>query len=266
VDWYRFKVGTATTVRLVLGDLSVPARMELYTGCSTLLQVADRAGTGSEEIIRRLPAGTYGLRLVGNGLQTSSYALLMKALAPGQLVWGAQGRIEGSNLRITGEIFNNTSRTVGPVTVTVRLYNAKGTLLATRSARADVPYVEARTRTPFTIVGPLPAGYDHRTWSVSAPATTTRVVKALPTVLTARPDATGHLVVTGTLRNTSGFRIGSVSAAITLYDARRNVIDVARASIAATTLGIGATTTFRATFLSTGLRPDLVYVRAVGVH
>ena len=56
-------------MRLVLGGLIGPAaNMSLYQGCSKLLQTSDRAGNGTEEIIRSLPAGTYAVRLVGSAL------------------------------------------------------------------------------------------------------------------------------------------------------------------------------------------------------
>ena len=74
VDWYRFKLTSTTRMRLVLGALSVPANLSLYQGCTKLLQTSDRPGLGSEEIIRTLPAGTYAIRLNGQGSPTTPAA------------------------------------------------------------------------------------------------------------------------------------------------------------------------------------------------
>ena len=44
VDWYRFKLSSTSRVRIVLGDLAVGARMELYRGCTTSSPARTRAG------------------------------------------------------------------------------------------------------------------------------------------------------------------------------------------------------------------------------
>ena len=57
----------------------------------------------------------------------------------------------------------------------------------------------------------------------------------------------------------------TLRVATTLYDARSGVLDVRQASVGATTLGRGASTTFSGTFLPVGLdalacvRPGWVY-------
>ena len=98
VDWYRFRLTTTKTVRVVLGDLSTSARLELYRGCSTLLQRSDRSGTAAEEIIRSLPAGTYAVRLVGSAVpETTDHVLLAKTLASGVHVMTAHRAWKGAN-------------------------------------------------------------------------------------------------------------------------------------------------------------------------
>ena len=68
-------------IRLVLGDLTTGGRMDLYSGCSTLLQTSDRGGNGFEEIIRTLPKGTYAVKLTGSGTgSTPPYVVRMRAL------------------------------------------------------------------------------------------------------------------------------------------------------------------------------------------
>ena len=267
IDWYGFKLTKTTQVRLVLGDLTSAGRLELYLGCSRLLQISDRSGNGSEEIIRSLPAGTYGVRLVGSATpETANHALMIKSLAATVGVLTYRSRIEGPTLRLVGEVYNDTSTKRGQATVTARLYDVHGKLLTTRSARALLPYLTTHTRAPFTIVGSKPAGYDHVTFSVSAPATSSRPVGPSTTILAVTRDGAGRLVVTGTVKNTRGYKVRSLAVAITAFEGRRNAFDTVRASVARTSLAIGASTTFRATLPTVGLAPDLVYARGVVIH
>ncbi len=264
VDWYRFKLTSTTRMRLVLGALSVPADMRLYQGCTKLLQTSDRTGLGSEEIIRTLPAGTYAVRLHGQGSPTTpAHVLLMQKLGSGVRLLSSRAIVAGSSLRLVGEVYNNTSRTRGRVVVTARLYDAKGHLLATRSANTLLPYVPSHTRAPFSIGGSLPAGYDHVTFSVSAPISSRSFVDPSRTTTTSAPDAGGHWVVAGSVRNQLTTRVGTLALAVTLYDSRGRVLDVARASVGTTILNPGHSTAFRATIPSIGLRPDRVAIRGM---
>ena len=267
VDWYRFKLTKTKRVRLALGDLADPAKLSLYKGCSTLIKTADRSGTGAEQIIRSLDAGKYAIRASVSGSPTAGgYAFLMKKMPKAVRVLSSNAWVEGGTLRLVGEVYNNTSSTAGPVDVTARIYNAAGTLLATRTARVDLKFVKSHTRSPFTIAGPLPAGYDHVKWTVSAPSTGKKVVKPAKTVLTSGPDADGHWVVTGTIRNKASSKVERLRFAVTLYDDRGNVLDVVRAQVGARKLRPGASTSFSATFLSTGLDPDRISSRAMAIR
>ena len=113
-DWYRFTMSKAGKIRLVLGDLTTGGRMDLYSGCSTLLQSSDRAGNGAEEIIRSLAAGTYAVKLSGSGSgATPPYVVRMRVLPATVHILSTKTRIEGGTLRLIGELYNNTTKTVG---------------------------------------------------------------------------------------------------------------------------------------------------------
>ena len=267
IDWYRFKLTKTSQTRLVLGGLTTGGRIELYQGCSRLLQVSDRAGNGSEEIIRSLPAGSYGVRLVGSATpETANHFLRIKALGASVGVLTYPSQIQGSTLRLVGEVYNNTWTKRGQVSVTAWLYDIHGKLLATRATKVLLPYLSTHTRAPFSIVGSLPAGYDHVAWSVSAPTTSRRVVSPSTKVLSVVSDAAGRLVVTGTVKNTHTYTVRSVTVTITAYNSARNAFDVVRAKVPTTSLGAGKSTTFTATLPTIGLTPDLVYPRAVALH
>ena len=90
----------AGKIRLVLGDLTDGGRMDLYSGCTTLLQSSDRAGNGAEEIIRSLAAGTYAVKLSGSGTgATPPYVVRMRALPATVHILSSKTRIEGGTLR-----------------------------------------------------------------------------------------------------------------------------------------------------------------------
>ena len=56
----------------------------------------------------------------------------------------SRARVEGSVLRLVGEVFNNSTKSVGSVFVTAKLYNASGVLLATRTARTELCLIPHR--------------------------------------------------------------------------------------------------------------------------
>ena len=264
VDWYRFSLKATTSVRIVLGDLAVAGRLELYQGCSTLLQVSDSPGSHTEEIIRSLPAGTYAVRLSGSGTSsTPSYALLMKAMPNSVHILSTRAWVIGSTLRLVGEVFNNTTRTVGSVVVTARIYDASNHLLATRQATTTLPYLRVNGRSPFVISGARPTGYHHATFAVSAPATSRRLGLPLRTVVTSYRNTAGQWLLTGWAGNPYTTTVTSLRLAVTLYDARGNILDAIRPSVGTTTLRPGARTAVSAASTVLGLSPDRVYLGGV---
>jgi glucose/arabinose dehydrogenase/PKD repeat protein len=265
VDWYRFKLSKTKRVRMVLGDLSGSGRLALYQGCSKLLAVSDRAGSGAEQIIRNLAAGTYAIRLSGSE-STSDHAVLIKKIRKGVHVLTSSAQTAGGSLRLVGEVYNNTSGTVGPVDVTARLYDSSDNLLATRTATVKLKFVKSHSRAPFSIAGPALVGFDHVSWDVTAPATGKKVVKPRSSVTTSGPDSDDHWAMTGTVTNNKAAKIKHLRFAIALYDARGNVVGVVRAKVGTRTLSPGASTTFAATFLSTGVTPDRIYRRGMAIR
>lgn len=264
VDWYRFKVTYTRSVRFVLGDLPADASLKLYKGCSTLLDTADRSGTGSEEIIRSLPAGTYALKVTAKGTSSSDpYSMLIRRLPSGLSALSASSLVDddANTLTLVGEVWNETSKTEGPITVTAKLYDDAGHLLGTRSAAA-VLYATSHNRAPFRIAGSLPAGFDHVVYSVSSPVSnkTARGVTITDTKLTlvgGRWKATGHL------KATSG-SVRYLKMALTLYDERGTVIDVVKGTVGKSTLASGSTTTFSATSTRSDLTINRARLRAFG--
>ena len=153
-------------------DLPVGASVELYSGCTTKLVGSDRSGTTPEELFRTLSPGTYAVRVIGKTETSSSpYALKIRSLPASVSVLSTRTRIDGSTLRLVGEVYNNTTK-LRHVDVTARLYNASGTLLATRKAAALISKVQRSGRAPYLIEGTIPTGFARATISISAPIST----------------------------------------------------------------------------------------------
>ena len=149
VDWYRFKLSSTSRVRIVLGDLAVGARMELYRGCTTKITEKDAGGTTPEVLHRTLSAGTYAVKVIGKSQSSSQkYAFMVWRLPKTVTILSTKSWIEGSTLRLVGEVYNNTAD-MRHVTVTARLYNATGKLLATRTAATS--FLEGRTARAITV-------------------------------------------------------------------------------------------------------------------
>jgi hypothetical protein len=263
-DWYRFTMSKAGKIRLVLGDLTTGGRMDLFSGCTTLLQSSDRAGNGAEEIIRSLAAGSYAVKLSGSGTgATPPYVVRMRVLPASVHILSTKVRIEGGTLRLIGELYNNTTKTVGSTKVTAKLYDASNALLATRTAYADLSYLSVGAKAPFRIIGPLPSGYDHAVYTISATPTTRLIGAPTPTTTTNGLNGSGQYVVAGTVKNRYTKTVTTLWVAVSLYDQRSGILDGARAQVGATTLGALKSTTFTTTFIPLGLAPNKVYVRGM---
>ena len=201
------------------------------------------------------PATLTGRVTTEAGQPLSSAAIVIE-----QLGAGATTRADGSyTILIPGARVPS-----GPVTVTARLYDSHGKLLATRSAKTLLSAVPSHGRVPFSIDGSWVPGYARASYSVSAPATSGLGAPTI-TVKTNALNSAGQRVVNGTVKNPYSTTITSFGVAVTLYDGRAGVLDVKRAAVGATKLAPGASTTFSAAFLAPGLMPLRTYVRGL-VH
>ncbi len=180
------------------------------------------------------------------GATAGRYVLRLRALPDSVSVLSARSIVRGATLRLVGEVYNNLASTRGPVSVTARLYDAQNHLLGTRTATTDLATLLPAHRSPFRIIGSLPAGFDHATYTVTAPATSASV--AVPTISNVVSTASGAgRVVTGTATNGSS-AVHDLAVVVTVYDRRLDVLDVAPAGEKTHVLAPGAATTFSGTF------------------
>jgi hypothetical protein len=232
-DWFRFQTSTARYALITLGDLPENYRLDLYSSCSTLVASSTRGGLQYEEIYHSLPAGTYRVRVWSPSGASSSgepYVLRFRSLADGVFVLSSSSGVEfGDQIRIAGEILNNTSSTREDVPVKVRFFDASDNLLAGGGTTfARVERLSPRKRSMFLWSNEtVPAGYDHHTAVVtSAPVSSVAQTGGMAvhpgSVFT---DGFGTRHFTGTLQNTNGFAVGIPRVMVTLYDRRGRVLN-----------------------------------------
>ena len=267
VDWFRFAISSSRTYRILLRNLPLDARLDLYRGCgSTRIATSDATGLHWEELLPRLSSGTYALKVTAHGgaSDLGLYGLRVSPLSESAFVLASRTRTDAAGrLRIVGEVLNNTAYRRGPVRVTARLYNAAGHLLATRTVKADRSIAAARSRVPFRIVGSLPAGFHHVTFSVSAPRTSSLSLGPAIGGLSAVADGADWRV-SGTVRNQYGYTVRYARALVTLYDANGLILDTTSVAPTDSTLSRGEIRPFVVVFSEPGLPPTATLVRGSG--
>ena len=203
------------------------------------------------------------MKVIGKSESSSlKYAFMVWRLPKTVAILSTKTWIEGSTLRLVGEVYNNTADT-RHVTVTARLYNATGRLLATRTAVTLVSKIESHGRSGYLISGSLPAGYAKATLTVSSSVSTKALTRPAVTITSSGPNADGHWEVRGTVRNTStsrSTRCGSGSSSTTSGPAPWMPFGRRPAGRRSDQV---VTTSFVATSNQTGLAPAMVGVRAL---
>jgi glucose/arabinose dehydrogenase len=263
VDWYRFTVSSTHRVRVVLGDLSGDARVDLYSSCSNLLQSSQRTGSGFEQLYRKLPAGTYRVKVSGVGGASGPYALRFQILSNSLTFVTRTGWHTGSTVVFAGEIINNDSSIRRSILVHATLYNASNQKIGERSGHAYTYGLVSGGTAPYRLAFAEPAGYDHAVMSMTSSSTSTAPVGGLTVLMgTKYTDGSGYHVP-GTVRNTNAFTVDTTRVAIALYDSRGAVMNAVRVSPSSTTLGPGKSASYHAVFSDHYTGPELISRRAM---
>ncbi|MPZ94537.1 MAG: hypothetical protein GEU96_06350 [Propionibacteriales bacterium] len=154
VDWYSFRLTDTRRVRAVLGDLPSNFRLSLYGACGDdPLVVSQRGGTTFEEIWKKLPAGTYRLRVGRQPMAATSsrsYRIRFVSYRAGVHAvssrWLEKGTWDG---RIVGDLINNTSWTRFDPKVRITFYNRSGAVVGKATAEQPYPWLTVGNRAPF---------------------------------------------------------------------------------------------------------------------
>src|SRR5262249_20771291 len=104
-DWFKVTVPARRRLALTLGDLPVDARLQLSSGCSTLLATSDAAGTHFERLTRSLGAGTYRVKVsVPSGASSMTPYVLRVLVVDAHLAIESQAPSRSSGIaRIVGD-------------------------------------------------------------------------------------------------------------------------------------------------------------------
>ena len=255
-DWFSFRTPARGRVVVSLGDLPVDARLGLYSACGTPLATSDATGTHFEELTRTLAAGTYRIRVTVPSDARSMAPYVVRAFVAGRslAVKSATVTRGTGSVRIAGEVLNARGSTVGPITVTVRLRNAKGAVVRTLSTKAFGTRIGAGGVTPFSLTARVP-GWTSLRYSLAAGAP--HASRSLSLSAIARTiRANGTVAETGSVRNTGRKTARPVTVARTWYGRRGEVLATGQVRTTPSTLRPGATGRF------TIIRPALTGVQA----
>ena len=263
VDWYRFTVSSTHRARIVLGGLSGDARLDLYSSCSTRLQSAQRSGDRFEAIVRKLPAGTYRVKVSGVSGASGPYSLRFRVLSNSVAIVTSTSWQSGSTVFIAGEVMNNYSSNRRSVVVHATLYDASNRKLGTTSAYAYAYGLASGGTAPFRLAFTAPSGYDHAVLSITSSPTSTSPIGGLSVDLSSVSTTATGLHVRGYVRNGNSFTVDTTRVAVALYDSFGNVMNAVRVSPASTTIGARRSTSFLASFSSHNSGWQLISRRAM---
>ena len=245
VDWFKFTLSAKHRTVLTLGDLPVDARLELYSGCSTLLATSDQAGNRFERISRSLAAGTYRVRvLVPSGASSQSpYVLQALVVGPSVAFQSRTGTWSSGTLRVVGDVVNGTGRTVGRVAVTATFRDAGGAVVATLKGSTFSNRLGDGATSSFVLSGRVPV-YKTVSWALS-PGTPGPVRKLSLHAFALATGAGGTVTETGKVRNDGTTKATAVAVARTWYGDRGEVIDTRIVNVTPSSLAAGSVGTFK---------------------
>jgi uncharacterized repeat protein (TIGR01451 family) len=256
VDWFKFHKGPAGRALITLGGMPADFTLSLYNASCTKIADATDA-PGFEQILRRLAAGNYFVRIAGASGSVSSvipYSLQFRNLQSGVFVLSSTRWTASGKLHIAGVVLNNTSDRRRNVQITARLHNASNGIIGTDSAMTMVPIVGIGRQAPFHIIGPARAGLHHVTFLVTSNATSAQGVGNLDITLQAPNVVGGVRHQAGSLENDNGFTVHNAKTAIAIFDKLGGVLNTRLVSVHPATLAAGASGNF-----------DLALTRFAGV-
>ena len=144
-------------------------RLDLYKGCSTKITGSDRSGTQYEDIIRKLGAGTYYVKVASStgNYSPTPYNLRFRLLGSGLTILSHTTYVDSIDFRhILGEVHNASSDTGGSW-ISTRPSTLDWAGRRHRLHVHDADIVISGTRSPFDMFFDPPLNYDHYKVSVN---------------------------------------------------------------------------------------------------
>lgn len=219
-DWYRFTTTSTRTVRVVLGSLPADYTATLHSSRGTLLAGRNRPGVEFEEIIKRLRAGTYFVKVSSPSGETSTspYRVRFHPYPAGIKVLSRRKVVVGTDTFIEGELLNTFASTRQLPMVHVTYYNAAGKVIGRDRTWALVPVLGARKKSVFAF-SELPAKLHRYTLTTKSEPSTLRPLSGMaltPGASSVDEDGNTHFV--GDITNTNFEDVPEVAVIVAIYD------------------------------------------------
>ncbi|MCZ4498458.1 MAG: hypothetical protein JWQ74_1011 [Marmoricola sp.] len=143
---FTFATSKAVTARFVIGDLVNNYDLKLTTSSGKVLERSARSGVKFEEIVRKLPAGTYKLVVTASGSASSSsfYLRGVKYTKPAIVSSKLEGLGTESDMMFSVHYINPTT-TSRVMRATVKLYDKMGGYLRSERLEYYAPALSGRT-------------------------------------------------------------------------------------------------------------------------
>lgn len=224
-DWYRFKTTSTRTIRVVLGSLSADYTMQLRTGKGALILQRSRTGVQVEEIIKRLPAGTYFVQVSSatGEVSPSPYTLRFDAFGASVRVLSQRTYATDTTRYIVGEVLNGTAGPQQFIQIVATFYNAAGRVVGTDFTYTSRSIVGAGQKSPFLLVD-VPTAHHYKLTvdgraSTRGPVGKMALVTGVPTI---EEDGYSHFV--GEVTNKNSTKVDFVEVIGTIYDSVGRVL------------------------------------------
>jgi glucose/arabinose dehydrogenase len=225
-DWFAFTLGGPREAIVTLGNLPLDARLELYGACDAPLAASDAGGTRFEELVRSLPAGPYRVRVhVPSGASAAApWVLRVTTSGPRVLVKSVRATRSAGRVRLQGEVVNLTGAVTGRATITAKLRDGSGRVIARLTGTTFAPTLQPGAVTPFLIRGRAPA-FASVTWKVT-PGTPVADRRLALRGVTSTTNRDGSVRFDGRVRNVDTRVAPDVAIAMTWYGRRGQVVAV----------------------------------------
>jgi hypothetical protein len=259
-DWFKVAVTQAGHHEVTLASPGDNLSLDLYSSSGTRLAYSRRGGKAYEELNRRLPVGTYFVRVdaASSDVKRADYSLRIRRVADTLHVHSRRIHRHGGAVDVHGLLLNNTAtwRRVSDITMIYR--DAQGRELGRVSTRLhiDAP-IAPRAVVPFGMVDARPPAGVHSYAFVVSSATDVASSAGNGLSLGAPTDERVPGVgraYGGVVTNARATAARDVVVYVVRYDARGGIHDFNVAAVPA--LVPGASARYRVTLL--GNAPNLV--------
>jgi hypothetical protein len=230
VDWFHFRLASATAVSVTLGGLPADYDLTLYDDSGRQRATSQRTGTTVDEAWVKMPTGDVLVRVTRKrGAAAGTYSLRLRTFSPG--VHMLSSRRTSTRGEVIGEFYNATGQWHAVSELNAVWLDRKGRAVHRLTTfMSPNTYVRPWSRVPFTVGDQITGAQDART--VTIRVTARLVTEDVPPKLaplsaritrtvTRKPTATepGARTYHGKVSTTSRGRVAKVQVYVCEYNA-----------------------------------------------